>query len=112
MTLSRFGGAVAREICRGSSGTRLAVLRAVIRCSLVDVVALTDGWDMWIDDEGLYNHPANPIATALARRFGFVHQLYHGPVVITGGADSDGGTLPLTRASLLGLLSTLHGLTG
>lgn len=89
------------------SKDRLTVMRAVLRCSLVDVVALTGRWDMWIDDEGLYNHPPNAVATALAARFGHVHQAYHGPVLVTGGPDPDGDTMPLTRDSLVGLLHTL-----
>lgn len=96
------------EINLGADGrARLAAMYALLRCTSVDVVALTSQWDMWIDDEGLYNHPVNPAASALARRFGFVHQPYHGPVLITGGADDEGDTLPLTRDSLRGLLATL-----
>lgn len=92
---------------------RLIVMRAALRCSLIDVVALTDRWDMWLDDEGIYNHhdAPNPVATALAQRFGHTHQRYHGPVLITGGADDEGDTLPLTRDSLVGLLTSLGGLT-
>lgn len=86
---------------------RLTVMRAVIRCQLVDVVALTDRIDMWIDEEGLYNHPVNPAATMLARRFGFTWQPYHGPVLITGGADEQGDTLPLNRDKLRALLTAL-----
>ncbi|WP_413804302.1 DUF3846 domain-containing protein [Streptomyces sp. OE57] len=72
------------------SHARQAVLRATLRCDRFDVVALTTQWDMWIDDEGLFNHPVNPFATALARRFGFVYQDYHGPVLLTGGAERTG----------------------
>ncbi|MFI0743431.1 DUF3846 domain-containing protein [Streptomyces sp. NPDC021100] len=88
----------------GDTESRLVVLRSVLRCDYVDVVALTSQLDMWLDDEGLYNHPVNRIATALAARFGFVYQDYHGPVLLTGGADSEGDTLPLTRDKLLALL--------
>ncbi|MET9089423.1 DUF3846 domain-containing protein [Streptomyces sp. NPDC004237] len=90
---------------------RRAVMRAVLRCDRFDVVALTRRWDMWIDDEGLYNHPVNPAATALARRFGYTHQPYHGSVLLTGGPDADGNTLPLLRQQLVGLLHTLQDLT-
>ncbi|MFG3133711.1 DUF3846 domain-containing protein [Streptomyces tendae] len=93
-----------------SSAERRAVLRAVLRCDRFDVVALTRQWDMWIDDEGLYNHPVNPAATALARRFGLTHQRYHGPVLLTGGPDAEGSTLPLLRQQLIGLLLTLQDL--
>ncbi|MEU9291298.1 DUF3846 domain-containing protein [Streptomyces sp. NPDC048275] len=93
-----------------SSAERRAVLRAALRCDRFDVVSLTRQWDMWIDDEGMYNHPVNPAATALARRFGFTHQHYHGPVLLTGGPDAEGNTLPLLRQQLIGLLLTLEDL--
>lgn len=92
------------------SAERRAVLRAALRCDRFDVVALTRKWEMWIDDEGLYNHPVNPAATALARRFGYTHQRYHGPVLLTGGPDAKGNTLPLLRQQLIGLLRTLEDL--
>ncbi|WP_189103422.1 DUF3846 domain-containing protein [Streptomyces kronopolitis] len=84
-----------------------AVKRAVMRCDRYDVVALTNTLDMWIDDEGLYNHPVNKVATAFAARFGFIWQNYHGPVLLTGGADVDGGTVPLTKDQVLAFLATL-----
>jgi hypothetical protein len=43
----------------------LAGLYAAIGCDAVDVVRLADQLDMWIDDEGLYNSQANPLATKL-----------------------------------------------
>ncbi|MFF5011474.1 DUF3846 domain-containing protein [Streptomyces phaeochromogenes] len=93
-----------------SSAKRRAVLRAALRCDRFDVVPLTRQWDMWIDDEGLYNHPVNPAATALAQRFGLTHQRYYGPVLLTGGPDAEGNTLPLLRQQLIGLLLTLQDL--
>lgn len=75
-------------------------------CERVDVVALTTRYDMWIDDEGLYNHPVNPAATALARSFGFTFQPYHGPVLITGVVP-DGCTIGLTSEQMAGLLKRL-----
>ncbi|MGR3938429.1 DUF3846 domain-containing protein [Streptomyces sp. BRA346] len=86
---------------------RAAVLRATLRCDRFDVVALTHRWDMWIDDEGQFNHPVNPFATVLARRFGFVYQDYHGPVLLTGGPDAEGNTMPLLRDQVTALLHTL-----
>jgi len=84
------------------------VYRAVLRCRYFDVVALTSRLDMWIDDEGLYTHPVNPIATALAQRHGFIWQPYHGPVLLTGGADADGNTLPLTEDQARALLASVE----
>lgn len=94
-----------------STQDRLVVMRAVLRCDRVDVVALTTELDMWIDDEGLYNHPVNAPATFLARRYGFTWQPYHGPVLLTGGADADGDTLPLTRDKLMALLAAISDIT-
>lgn len=82
---------------------RLTAMYTVLRCQLVDVVALTDKLDMWLDDEGVYNHPVNPYATMLARRFGFVFQDYHGPVLLCGvtrDGDSINLTADQTKASL------------
>ncbi|MCT2591136.1 DUF3846 domain-containing protein [Streptomyces sp. N2-109] len=93
-----------------SSDDHLIVMRAVLRCQRVDLVALTSHLDMWVDDEFLYNYPdeINPFATLLARRYGFTHQPYHGPVLLTGGADQDGETLPLTLDRARALLAALH----
>ena len=88
-------------------GERQAVMRAVIRCDLYDVVALTTRLDMWLDDEGLYNHPVNKLATLLAVRHGFTWQPYHGPVLLTGGVDKDGETLPLTPDMVRALLTSV-----
>ncbi|MEQ7129357.1 DUF3846 domain-containing protein [Actinopolymorpha sp. B11F2] len=74
---------------------RLTAMRTALRCRLVDVVALTNKLDMWLDDEGMYNHPVNPYATELARQFGFVHQDYYGPVLLCA-VTSDGDSVNLT----------------
>ncbi|MFJ6354804.1 DUF3846 domain-containing protein [Streptomyces sp. NPDC092046] len=80
---------------------------SVMRCDQVDVVALTDQVDMWLDDNGLYTQPVNPMATLLARRFGWTYQNYHGPVLLTGGADEEGETLPLDKDKVLAMRATL-----
>ncbi|CAC36550.1 DUF3846 domain-containing protein [Streptomyces sp. NRRL_B-16638] len=90
-----------------NSHERLTVMRSVIRCARVDVVALTSQMDMWLDDEGIYNHPVNKLASLLAVRFGFTHQPYHGPVLLTGGADNDGETVPLTKDKIVALLTSI-----
>lgn len=89
---------------------RQAVLRALIRCDRYDVVALTTRLDMWLDDEGIYNHPVNPLATLLGARHGR-EQPYHGPVLLTGGPDADCETLPLTPAQVRALLASLDDAT-
>ncbi|MFJ2060396.1 DUF3846 domain-containing protein [Streptomyces sp. NPDC087908] len=91
----------------GDSGARLTAMYSLMRCDQVDVVALTDQVDMWLDDNGFYTQPVNPVATLLARRFGRTYQDYHGPVLLTGGADDEGETLPLNRDKMLAILAAL-----
>ncbi|WP_186782454.1 DUF3846 domain-containing protein [Streptomyces sp. CBG9] len=88
---------------------RQTVMRSVIRCSTYGYVALTSNLDMWLDGED-YRHPLNPLATTLARRFGFDWQNYHGPVLITGGADQEGTTLPIHENRFATLLTSLQSL--
>ncbi|MFE6714042.1 DUF3846 domain-containing protein [Streptomyces sp. NPDC057695] len=89
------------------SGDRLTFMYSLMRCNQVDVVALTDQVDMWLDDNGLYTQQVNPAATLLARRFGRTYQDYHGPVLLTGGADDEGETLPLDKDKMLAMLTIL-----
>lgn len=92
-----------------TTGERLAIMRSVIRCERVDVVALTTRIDMWFDDEYLYNYEddINYAATILARRYIPNAAPYHGPVLVTGGADENGDTVPLDRDKLLALLTAI-----
>ena len=88
----------------GDSGGSLAAMYAAIGCHTVDVVRIIGaapgkpGLDMWIDGEGLYtkspNMPASVLASMLAGQP--LRQWIAGDVIFTGGADSEGGTLPLT----------------
>ncbi|WP_432091425.1 DUF3846 domain-containing protein [Streptomyces sp. NRRL F-5630] len=100
-------GAVAEIDLPEEDKERATVYRSVLRCRAFDVVCLTSRLDMWLDDEGLFNHPVNPLATMLAKRHGFDHQTYHGPVLLTGSADEEGDTLPLTREQMAAHLSAL-----
>lgn len=75
----------------------LSTLQRGVGDGPVDVVALTDDVDMWINDEGLFRYGINLAATRLARLHGKTHQPYFGPVVITG--QREGATLGLTRAA-------------
>lgn len=84
----------------------LALMREHLDCQLVDVVALTSRLDMWIDDEGLYNHPVNPIATALAQHHGFTWQPYHGPALLCG-VDDEGNSIDLDTHQMRALLTQL-----
>lgn len=84
---------------------RAEICRA-IGCSLLDVVSLTTKLHMWIDDEGLYTQPMNPIATALARRHGYIWQPYFGTAVLAG-VDEEGETINLTSDQVVGVLRAL-----
>ena len=50
----------------------LALMYEHLGCSTVDVVRLSAVLDMWLDEEGMFTQVVNPIATALARTFGYV----------------------------------------
>lgn len=84
----------------------LALMYEHLNCQRVDVVALTDKLDMWLDDEGMYTQPVNPAATALARHYGFVWQNYHGPVMLCS-VDADGASVDLDANQLRALLTRL-----
>lgn len=46
--------------------------------------------NVWLDEEGMYRQPRNPLATALAQRIGFIdmsHGLWGTVVVACGKAD-------------------------
>jgi hypothetical protein len=77
------------------SESRLAGMRAQIGCDLVDVVALDDGIDMWVDDEGLYRSVPNPVATVMAPMLGYVTQRFHGTVLFLA-VDDEGDTRSLS----------------
>jgi hypothetical protein len=98
----------------------LAGLHAAIGCDAVDAVRLADQLDMWIDDEGLYNSTANPLATKLAHHFQRdipfrYRQPYFGTAVFLGIYQNTGETLSmlgatgLTAAELTQLHSVLTG---
>ncbi len=82
------------EVNLRSGGDHLALMREHHRL------------DMWIDDEGLYNHPVNPAATALARHFGFTWQPYHGPVMLCS-VDAEGDSIDLDTHQVRALLTRL-----
>lgn len=79
-------------------------------CQVVDVVALTNKLDMWLDDEGLYKHPINPLATLLAQHHGYIWQPYHGPVMLCS-VDHKGTSTDLNIHQIRALLTQLTDLT-
>jgi hypothetical protein len=54
-----------------------------IGCDTVDLVRLSHGIDMWVDDEGLYTQMPNRTATVLAREMDYPAQVLCGNVVLT-----------------------------
>lgn len=81
----------------------LAGMYRHIGCDTVDCVALADGVDMWVDDEGAFRTPdaINRAATELAAMFrGRATQPYWGPVLITG-SNPHGETLEMTMPELV-----------
>ncbi|MGC0252636.1 DUF3846 domain-containing protein [Pseudactinotalea sp. Z1748] len=81
-----------------ADGQQLQALQEGVE-GLVDLVALTPAIGMWVNEEGLFTHGRNPLATAIAGSLRGAHyQDYYGPAVFTGGTDEQGGTLPLARA--------------
>jgi len=94
------------EVNLNAGADHLALMREHLGCRLIDVVALTSQLDMWIDDEGLYTQPVNPVATALAVHHGFTWQVFHGPVLLCG-VNSDGDSVDLDADQMRGLLAQL-----
>lgn len=86
--------------------THRELMREHLDCRAADVVALTDKLDMWIDDESLYAHPVNPLATLLARHHGFTWQPYHGPVLLCS-VDDEGRSIDLDAGQIRALLTHL-----
>lgn len=87
------GAAHRRRWTTDAHGGLLAQLQGAVG-GLVDVVALADNLDVWVNDEGLYLCEPNPVATLLALALGRDAPLF-GPAVFTGGADQQGDTVGL-----------------
>lgn len=95
VTIDVDGVAVAHD-WDASDGSLPHLQHAVGGC--VDVVALSEDLDMWVNDEGLLiGLPVNVLATGVAALHGRTHQAYVGTAVFTGGADADGETLALSE---------------
>lgn len=94
------------EVNLNPGAEHLALMREHLGCRAVDCVGLTSRMDMWIDDEGLYTQPVNPVATALAREYGFTWQPYHGPVLLCS-VNSQGDSIDLDVHQLRAHLTRL-----
>lgn len=85
----------------------LGAMYTIIDCHSVDVVRLAPGIDMWIDDEGMMTSDINPLATAVARTYGWTHQPYFGTALITGNKGPN--TTGLTDAQVTDILMRAMG---
>lgn len=95
-------GAVSRVTLHqdGDSST-LQAMYEQIECHTVDCIGLDQDMDMWIDDEGKFVEPpqVNKLATVLFRAvFKDTMDWIAGNVLITGGADDEGGTVGIGEA--------------
>lgn len=101
--LVRVDGAT-EEVDLPGDKRNLDVMYEAMKCSRVDVVRIVEaapgrpGLDMWIDDDGLFTKSPNIVASAIVAMItGRASEYYFGDVLFTGGADSEGDTLSLTR---------------
>jgi hypothetical protein len=70
-------------------------LRTTIDCRVFDVVALDDGIDLFVDDEGLMDgSPLNLCATVLAHQLGAGAAIFG--IAVAASVDADGSTLGLS----------------
>ena len=79
----------------------LQAIYTAIDCRYVELVQPTNTICLWVDEEGLLNHSdPNLLATLVAAELGCFPQVLRGDVVVTGGADGEGNTLPLNEQDL------------
>ena len=73
-----------------------------------DVVSTDGPIDFWLNDEGMYTHPVNPVATEIIRTWiGPATQMFYGPMLVARHND-EGETLPLTAEDMEHIIS-VHG---
>ena len=84
-------------------------LYAEIETDLVTTINLPDGKTMWADDEALFKREPqiNTLAVKLLGTFGELVSYVWGHVVLDGGVDDTGHSLPLTDADVDTLRHTL-----
>lgn len=76
--------------------TTMDGLYEALSCRTYDVIRLTDGIDMWVDDEGAINgSDVNLAASIIANRCGHPHAILFGAAVLAAG-NEDGDTVGLT----------------
>lgn len=78
------------------AGEQLPCLYSAIGCDTVDVVALAEDLDMWLDDNGFGVGPVNVPATMLKDLCRPHTQPYFGVAVFTGGVDDEGDSMSLS----------------
>lgn len=90
-------------------GQLLPHLYSAIGTDLVTTITLPDGKTMWADDEALLKRDpqVNMLAVKLLGTFGELVSYVWGHVVLDGGVDDAGHSLPLTDAEVDTLRHTL-----
>jgi hypothetical protein len=81
---------------------------------LAGIAGLEEGQAvMWLNEEGKLNGlPVNNLATALTRHIGLApNDLIVGNVIITGGVDDEGDTLPLASGDAGALMAHIDLIT-
>lgn len=58
----------------------------------VEVLAVREGMDVWVNDMGALTLPPNPVASLAVSMLGGIPRKLFGPVVFTGGHDAEGNS--------------------
>lgn len=96
LRISPRGDVTEVDLPASQSGEFVDALRMLITATTIEALALTTGWDAWLDEDGCANaQPLNTYATALASQHGIPAAL-RGTVVITGADRETGYAAALT----------------
>lgn len=90
------------EVSMKPGASDLALKREYLGRYLITRVALTSQMDMWFGADTEDTQPVNLAATALARSYGFIWRVYHGPVMLCF-VDGKGTGANLTSEQVLKL---------
>lgn len=98
------GSTEAADIPR-ADGNRIYYMQKLLDCVTADRITIIKngpgrpGLSMWVDYDGLYSKPSNPTAVLMANAIGDepITQYITGDVLLTGGIDSEGDLLGLTK---------------
>jgi Domain of unknown function (DUF3846) len=93
------------EISLTPGVSNLALKRKHLGRYLITRVALTSRLDMWFGADAEDTQPVNFRATTLARSYGFIWRVYHGPVMLCC-VDGMGAAASLTREQVLRMFTS------